>query len=109
MIAVVTRKINTKLVTLLSPYPQNVTETQWFTAMLISLAAISVCGPALLASSGFGVAAVLAVAVVFCTWTCIGRRFYRDGFYLFFDFLSFMSFIAGFIVICTVVYRWITA
>ncbi len=91
----------------LNSEPQNVTETKWFKAMLISLAAASICVPGVLASTGFGVAALFAVAVVFCAWTYIGRRFYRNGFYLFFDFLSFMSFIAGIIVIGIVIYRWL--
>ena len=91
----------------MSSEPQNVPETKWFTAMLISLAAASICVPVVLASAGFGVAAILTVAVAFCAWTYIGRRFYRNGFYLFFDFLSFMSSIAGFIVIGIVIYRWI--
>jgi hypothetical protein len=84
-----------------------VIETKWFTALLISLAAASICAPVVLASAGLGVAAILAVAIAFCAWTYIGRRFYRNGFYLFFDFLSFMAFIAGFSVIGIVNYRWI--
>jgi len=93
----------------MSSKPQNVTETKWFTAMLISLAAASICVPVVLSSTGFSIAALIAVAVVFGTWTYIGRRFYRHGFYMFFDFLSFMSFIAGFIVTGIVIYRWIIA
>lgn len=40
-----------------------------------------------------------------CAWTSIVRRFYRNSFYFFFDFLPFMSFIAGFIVIGIVAFR----
>lgn len=91
----------------MTPQTPYITETRWFTTLLIALLIASVCGPALLIKAELNLAALLSVAIVFVSWTVIGRRFYPNGFYQFFDFLSFMSFIAGAIVVCIVVYRWV--
>ena len=75
--------------------------------MLVALLVASICGPALILKAEFNLAAIISVAIVFVAWTVIGRRYYPSGFYLFFDFLSFMSFSAGIIVVGIAAYRWV--
>jgi hypothetical protein len=77
-----------------------------FRIFLLALAACSIATPVILLNARHELAAVLSVIVAFAIWTFIGRKFFRSGFYLFFDFLSMQVFLAGFIVIGIAVCRW---
>ncbi|KLU05956.1 hypothetical protein RISK_001807 [Rhodopirellula islandica] len=78
----------------------------WFTTFLVAFALCSITVPVAFIGARYNVVAVVSVVVVFTAWTVIGRKWFRSGFYFFFDFLSFQVFIAGLIVFGIAVYRW---
>ena len=55
---------NVRLPNMSLPTP-NITETRWFTSLLIALACASVCGPNLLLQCGFRISAIISLAIVF--------------------------------------------